>query len=71
MPTMFDDVDAKCPFFLSSSKRKISCEGITEECTINLTFVSQQKKDLHRKLFCDGKFCRCEIYNILEEKYEE
>jgi hypothetical protein len=71
MPTMFDDVDAKCPFFLSSGKRKISCEGITDDCTTNLTFVSQQKRDLHRNIFCNAKFRYCEIYKMLEEKYED
>lgn len=71
MPTRFDDVDAKCPFYLSSGKRKISCEGITDGCTISLTFVSQQKRDLHRRVFCDARFRYCEIYNMLEEKYED
>ena len=71
MPTMFDDVDAKCPFFLSGGKRKISCEGITDDCTTNLTFVSQQKRDQHRRIFCNARFQYCEIYMMLEKKYEE
>lgn len=71
MPTMFDDVEAKCPFFLSSGKRKITCEGITDDCTTNLTFVTQQKRNLHRKIFCDARFQNCEIHRMLEEKYDE
>lgn len=71
MPTLFDDVDAKCPFFLSSGKKKISCEGITDGCTTNLTFISQQKRNLHRKIFCDARYKNCEIFRMLEEKYEE
>ena len=67
----FDDVEAKCPFYKSSGKRKISCEGITDDCTTNLTFISEPKRNLHRKLFCDAKYENCEIYNMLEEKYEE
>jgi hypothetical protein len=71
MPTMFDDVDAKCPFFQSSGKRKISCEGITDDCTICLIFISEQKRNLHRKIFCDANYEKCEIYKVLEAKYEE
>lgn len=71
MPTMFDDVDVKCPFFLSSSKRKISCEGITDDCIITLTFSSQEKRNTQCKIFCDDKYGCCEIYRILQEKYEE
>ena len=71
MPTMFDDVEAKCPFFLSSGKRKITCEGITDDCTTNLTFVTQQKRNLHRKIFCDARFQNCEIHRMLEKKYDE
>lgn len=71
MPTMFDDVDAKCPFFKSSGKREISCEGITEDCTTCLTFVSQQKRALYRRLFCDARYKNCKVYKMLEEKYEE
>ena len=71
MPTMFDDVEAKCPFFKSSGKRKISCEGITEDCTTNLTFISEQKRNLHRNVFCDARYKYCEIFKMLLEKYEE
>lgn len=71
MPTMFDDVDAKCPFYRSSGKRKITCEGITDDCTTTLTFTSQEKKALQKKIFCDAKYENCEIHKMLEEKYEE
>lgn len=71
MPTMFDDVEAKCPFFKSSGKRKISCEGITDECTTCLIFISERKRNLHRNIFCDAKYKNCEIYKMLEEKYVE
>ena len=71
MPTMFDDVDAKCPFFKASGTRKVSCEGITDDCIINLMFISEPKRNLHRKLFCDAKYQNCEIHKMLMEKYEE
>lgn len=71
MPTMFDDVDAKCPFYQSGGKRKITCEGITDDCKTCLIFISQQKRDLHRRIFCDDKYQNCEIFRMLMEKYEE
>jgi hypothetical protein len=71
MPTMYDDVNAVCPFFRSSGKRKISCEGITDGCITSLEFNSGRKRDLHRKVFCNKKWQNCEIARMLEEKYEE
>lgn len=71
MPTMYDDVDVKCPFFLSSGKRKVSCEGITDDCTISLNFFTRDKKRLHCGIFCNEHYKNCEIYRMLEEKYED
>jgi hypothetical protein len=68
---MYDDVDVKCPFFLSSGKRKVSCEGITDDCTISLNFITRSKKLLHCEIFCNEHFKNCEIYRMLEEKYED
>lgn len=71
MPTLYDDVKAVCPFFRYSEKRKISCEGITDGCTTNIEFDCKEKRDLHRRVFCDSKYENCEIYTMLEEKYED
>ena len=71
MSTMFDDVDVRCPFFLSSGKRHITCEGITDDCTTTLNFASQEKRNMQRRIFCDDKYECCEIYRMLREKYEE
>lgn len=71
MATMFDDVNAVCPFFRYSDKRRISCEGITDGCVTNLEFDCKAKRDMHRSIFCDSKYKNCEIHKMLEEKYAE
>lgn len=71
MPTIFDDVEAKCPFFKYSGKQKIACEGITDDCTTWLMFSSEQKRNLHRKIFCNARYQNCEIFIMLNKKYEE
>ena len=70
MSTMYDDVKAVCPYFKSSGKRKITCEGVTDDCNTSLEFESKEKRDEHRKIFCDARFGNCEVYNMLEKKYE-
>jgi hypothetical protein len=70
MATYFDDVDAKCPFFRSCGKRKVSCEGVTDDCITCLIFISEQKRNLHREIFCNARYQNCEIYRMLMEKYE-
>lgn len=80
MPRVYDNYFAQCPFFISSGKQHtsgvkitdyIKCEGITDDCAIELVFVSKDKRDIYRKLFCDSRYKSCEIYKALEKKYEE
>lgn len=71
MPRIYDNCLAKCPFFLSSGRKNVLCEGITSECTINLLFESEETRNLHREIFCDARYKNCEIYNLLKAKYEE
>ena len=71
MPTMFDDVNAQCPFYIGSSKQKIMCEGVTDGCITNLEFKTKDKRNRHRRQFCDSKYKDCRIYRVLEEKYEK
>lgn len=71
MPTMFDEVKAICPYFQSSGKRNITCEGITDGCFTKLEFETQGKRNQHRRIFCDAKYQNCEVYRMLEDKYAE
>lgn len=71
MSKSFDDVEAKCPYFIYSLKKMIVCEGIMDGCTTKLEFKSQDKRNQHRRLFCDSKYCYCEINRMLEEIYDE
>ncbi len=71
MGTMYDDVNAVCPYFKGSGERKVICEGITDECKTILAFNSRETRDNHRKLFCDHKYKNCEIYRAVEEKYDD
>jgi hypothetical protein len=71
MATMYDDVDARCPYYQSSDKRRISCEGIADGCITSLHFLSQEKRNEHRRIFCDAKYENCEIHKMLEEKYSD
>ena len=47
--TRFDDVDARCPFFISSDRLKITCEGVTDGCSTILGFNSEPKKEKYKK----------------------
>lgn len=70
MPRQYDNAFAACPFFLSSGKNNILCEGITSDCSMKINFASEQKRNLHRKIFCDTRYQDCELFKILEKKYD-
>ena len=71
MPTMFDDVNALCPYFNASDKQEVTCEGVTDGCRTILKFNSQKKRDRYREIFCNANYKRCKVYKMLEEKYAE
>lgn len=71
MPRTYHEALINCPFYKSMAQKSISCEGITEDCTTKLLFTSPEKRDLHRKIFCENRYKNCEIYTMLEKKYEE
>lgn len=71
MPRLYDICLAKCPFFISSGKKNVLCEGITNDCNNNILFTTEQARNQHRRIFCDAKYENCELYKVLEEKYQD
>ena len=71
MPRTYNEGLIRCPFYQSMTQKSISCEGITDDCIIKLLFTSPEKMNLQRKIFCEHKYKNCEIYTMLEKKYEE
>lgn len=71
MPRTYNEGLVQCPFFQSAATKSITCEGITEECILKLIFTSVDARDLHRTIFCDARYRNCEVYQMLEQKYEE
>ena len=70
MPLIYDEY-VKCPFYLRLSEQSITCEGITDNCVTKTIFNSKKEKRKHRNIFCCNKYQNCEIYGMLEKKYEE
>ena len=71
MPRTYNEGLINCPFYKAMAQKSITCEGITEDCIIKLIFTSPELRDVHRSLFCDNRYKKCEIYRVLEKKYEE
>lgn len=67
----YEDATAICPFYKASDARRISCEGVTDGSVIIQSYVSKDKRDKQKRIFCDKAYKNCEIYRMLEEKYEE
>jgi hypothetical protein len=71
MATTYKDVDIQCPFFKELAKKGVSCEGLTDDSIIKLWFSSPKSLDLHTEIFCCNRYQNCEIYRMLEAKYED
>lgn len=71
MPRTYNEGLILCPFYKSMTQKSITCEGITDDCITKLLFTSPEKMNLQRKIFCEDRYKNCEIYTMLEKKYEE
>ena len=66
-----NDVEIQCPFYINIGMKSITCEGITDDCVNKILFNTPQLRDIHSKIFCEKKYKYCEIYRMLEKKYED
>ena len=71
MPRTYHEALITCPFYQSMALKSITCEGITDECVTKLLFVTAETRDAHRAIFCESNFKCCEVYRMLEDKYDE
>ena len=65
------DKDAKCPFFRSHWGAGITCEGMIDGTTENITFGKGTSKKLHYDLYCCYKYKECQRHELLMRKYGE
>lgn len=64
--------DVRCPFYKKNKASMISCEGITDDCSINLNFRNTPSCMQQMDIFCCDHYKRCEIYEaIMKAKYED
>lgn len=75
MGTNYKDIDAKCPFYLSSETSEawssICCEGIGTSNRLKFQFKGKSKRDAYKKSHCDCNYKSCLIEQMLESKYDE
>lgn len=70
MPRNYDNDYALCPFFQTSGRKDIVCEGIQSGCVTKLVFSSERGRNRYRTRFCDTQYANCEICKLLERKYD-
>ncbi len=71
MPAQYKDVYVKCPFYKRQTAVGISCEGLTDDMVIRLQFTTSKEKEKQMQCFCESRYNNCEIYRVVEKKYDE
>jgi hypothetical protein len=63
---------AKCPFYQSSDKLKVKCEGFSEGTRIGLFFADSKQMNRHTKIFCRNinGYKNCPLYPVIMKQYE-
>ena len=77
MLTSRTDTKVQCPFYQydeSFNKKKshrITCEGLLDGSTLILNYKFKRDYRIQLDTFCCKYYNRCEVYNMLMQKYEE
>ena len=62
----------RCPFYRrDDGKRRIVCEGIIDDSSICLIFRYDNLFKRQIRTFCCEHYKNCEIYQMLQEKYQD
>lgn len=70
MPDIYDVCFAKCPFFISSGRKNIRCEGITDDCSTTLMFISEEARNIFRRTYCNTSYENCALFKMIMGKYD-
>lgn len=59
-----------CPFYKKHDGVVITCEGITDDSTLKLCFRNKIGERIQQKTFCEKAYKNCEIYRMINSKYD-
>lgn len=69
---MYEDVNAKCPYFVCATERTISCEGVVYGSNIDVRFDKVSRVPKHRYDFCDTTCWQgCPVAQMISQKYAD
>lgn len=75
MATSWNDADVQCPFFVRAgvcgNRNTITCEGVTEESTLQWRFRSKMDCRVQMRAFCEQNHEKCEVFQMLSKAREE
>lgn len=73
MPTGAYQTSVRCPFYKhdNGQKHRITCEGISEDSCMSLTFQARVNYKKHITAFCCANYKNCLVYGTLMKKYGE
>ena len=68
----YKQVYVLCPFYkYDDGKRRITCEGIMDDCNLTLSFKTRADYEIQLNTFCCDRYTYCEVCRMLHKKYEE
>lgn len=72
MPTKsFWHAYVQCPFYRSDDGRsEIRCEGVCDGSILTQQYQAKEDFLIQIRVFCSDHFRKCELYDVLERKYE-
>ena len=67
----YESKEAKCPFYHKEDRYKVFCEGVENASSINLNFPNTREYKAYKEEYCNNKYYKCPIYNMLYSKYKD
>lgn len=71
MATSYMSACVRCPFYKGDEGKRLICEGIDKKCNIHQQYESKDDKRKRMMEYCTKNYKKCELYKILENKYQK
>lgn len=71
MPTTYDSIKIKCPFYIKDKPNYIICEGVVKGSRVNLWFRSDKRKKEYIEAHCNKICNNCHIASMHEERVRQ
>ena len=66
----YEDPIVRCPFYSWEEGKKLCCEGVNEQSSVQITFTTKQSRRDYERMRCKRAWKDCPLAQALTKKWD-